>query len=94
MGYFEKLNHSEKFDSPILNLISEDRKTRYLLFAPANLARQMAELEEKVGAGVLVRIVYRGKERIERDGREITYHSFEVEYDDEKVLESVKSRQG
>ncbi len=94
VGYFEKLNHSEKFDSPILNLVSEDKKTRYLLFASANLARQMEELEDKVGSGVLVRIIYKGKERRERDGEEITYHSFEVEYDDERWLEGNSNKQG
>jgi len=68
------------------------------MFAPPNLKRQLDAVLENVGK-VLIKITYEGKkEAIDPDTKEpiinevsgevITYHSFKVEYDDSKVLES------
>lgn len=86
-GYLEKLTESEKFDRPILSLISLDRKTRYLLFAPPQLVRLIEDIEEKFGTGIALRITYKGKKEYTRDdGEKITYHSFDLEYDEENKL--------
>lgn len=81
-AFYEKLTHSDKFDSPILSLLEEEKKIRYLLFAPTDLERKMQMVEEEAGRGVLVKITYIGKERLtSKEGKPITLHRFEVEYD-------------
>lgn len=88
-GYFERLVESEKFDRPILSLLSFDHKVRYLLFTPPSLARVLEDIEEKYGTGIGLRLVYNGKKTYEReDGQKITYHSFDVEYDEELQLDT------
>ncbi len=90
IGYLEKIVESEKYNNPITSLISEDGSQRFLMFTPPNLERQLKEVLGRCdGKQVLVRIVYQGKKQAKgKDGTPISYHSFEVYYDDEKVLES------
>ena len=88
IGYLEKIVESEKYNSPIASLISEDGSQRFLMFAPPNLVRQLKEVMAKCdGKKVLVKIIYKGKEKAKgKDGTPISFHSFEVLYTDELVL--------
>jgi len=89
IGFIERITQSEKFDQPIISLLSEDKSQRYLLFSPPNLTRQLNNLMELMnGKSCLVKITYLGKKQAKnKEGLPITYHAFEVEYDDEKTLE-------
>lgn len=89
VGFFERMTQSEKFNQPIVSLLSEDKSQRYLLFSPPNLTRQLNDLMELVdGKSCLVKITYLGKKQAKnKEGVPITYHAFEVEYDDERILE-------
>lgn len=81
-AYYEKLTHSDKYDSPILSLLEDEKKIRYLMFAPTDLERKMLLVEEEAGKGVMVKITYIGKEKLtNKEGRPITLHRFDVEYD-------------
>ena len=89
IGYIERITHSEKFNQPIVPLLSEDKSQRFLMFSPPNLTRQLNDLMDLVGGkSCLVKITYLGKKQAKnREGIPITYHAFEIEYDDEKTLE-------
>ena len=97
IGYLQRINHSEKHNSYIVSLVSEDKSERYLMFAPPNLKRQIEAVLDNAGK-VLVKITYEGKKEAvdpetkepvvnEETGEIITYHAFKVEYDDSKSLE-------
>ncbi len=85
IGFIEKITYSEKFNQPIVSLLSEDKAQRYLMFAPPNLMRQLNDLMELMdGKSYLVRITYLGKKKAKnKEGLPITYHAFEIEYNDE-----------
>lgn len=81
-GYIEKITKSAKFKQPIVSLINGN--IRYLMFAPRNLEKKIDSLLEEVeGKMVYTRITFL---EFKEDGDRKAY-SFEVEYDDENVLE-------
>lgn len=82
-GYIEKITKSTKFKQPIVSLISGD--IRYLMFTPKDLEKKIDSLIEEVdGKMVYTRITFTGIKELDEDRKAYT---FEVEYDDENILE-------
>lgn len=79
-GYFEKMVVTEKYSQPLVFLLSEDRKERYMIFAPRELVEQIAWVEENYGKGVWTEIVYNGKKSAysKQSGKPYAYHEVEV----------------
>ena len=73
----------EKFKQPIVSLISGD--VRYLMFTPKDLEKKIDSLIEEVdGKMVYTRITFTGIKELDENRKAYT---FEVEYDDENILE-------
>lgn len=85
-GYLEKLFYSEKRSATIGSVLAQGQQAiRYMFFCPPGLERKLKYVFERFGK-CLVRIVYLGLQTTEKEGKTITFHGFDVYYDETETL--------